>query len=237
MLVNEFFEVITTITNGFDIALENVGLSITVPESLRNKGIIVFSILNYGSMTANGLLKCNTCCLISVFISSTLSKGRQRLLSQIQMDLGDVQMQSNSSVSYYIHSLVEGNIELIQKIWYQTENIQGPIAPNESNPSSIENSPIFSSSNVANTIVKKGQQRQTHNIHIEYITDGVKKTKEDIVIIPCIDEFKLSGKFYTLSKQALTKAFRNEDFLFRMDIEVKAPCDIDILDMFLISVS
>lgn len=175
--------------------------------------------------------------MISVFISSDLSKGRQRLSSQIQMDVGDVQMQSNSSVSYYITSLVEGNIELVQKIWYQTENIQGPNALPESNPSSIENSPVFSGSSSATNVVKKGQQRQTHNIHIEYNVDGVRKTKEDIIIIPCIEEFKLSGKFYTLSKQALTKAFRNEDFLFRMDIEVKAPCDIDILDMFLISVS
>lgn len=38
MLVNEYFQVVTTINNSFDIALQNVGLSITVPESLRNKG-------------------------------------------------------------------------------------------------------------------------------------------------------------------------------------------------------
>lgn len=46
MLVNEYFQVITTITNGFDIALQNVGLSITVPENLRNKGIAVILELN-----------------------------------------------------------------------------------------------------------------------------------------------------------------------------------------------
>lgn len=155
--------------------------------------------------------------------------------SQIQMDVGEIQMQSNSSISYYITSLVEGNIELVQKIWYQTENSQGPIvSPTESNSSSIENSPVHALSTVA---AKKNQQRQTHNIQIEYNNDGVRKTKEDVTIIPCVAEFKFTGKFYTLSKQALTKAYKNEDFLFRFDAEIKSPCDIDILDMFLVCVS
>lgn len=170
-----------------------------------------------------------------VFISSDLTKGRQRLSSQIQMDIGDVQMQSNTSISYYITSLVEGNIELIQKSWYQTENIQGPVKPGESNPSSIENSPVYTTA--VSLPAKKNQQRQNHNIQIEYINGGLKKMREDTVIIPCIEEFRLSGKFYTLSKEALTRAFRNEDFLLRIDLELKAPCDIDILDMFLICVS
>lgn len=153
------------------------------------------------------------------------------------MDVGDVQMQSNSSISYYIISLVEGNIELIQKIWYQSENIQGPkISPSDS---INDNSPVFSTNsadNIADIQNRKSQLNQTHNIDIEYINDGVRKTKKEIVIVPCIEEFKLSGKFYALNKQALTKAYKNEDFLFRVDIEIKSPFSIDILDMYLICV-
>lgn len=38
MLVNEYFQVVTSISNSFDVALQNVGLSITVAENFRNKG-------------------------------------------------------------------------------------------------------------------------------------------------------------------------------------------------------
>lgn len=229
MLVNEYFHVVTNISNSFDVSVQNVGLSVTVAENFRNKGIFSHSQNSQRTTLIKILLHS------SVFISSDLTKGRQRMSSQIQMDVGDIQMQSNSSISYYITSLAEGNIELIQKIWYQTENIQGPIiSPTESNSSSIESSPIHS---LASATVKKNQQRQTHNIEIEYNNDGVRKTKEDVIIIPCVVEFKFTGKFYTLSKQPLTKAYKNEDFLLRFDAEIKSPCDIDILDMFLICVS
>lgn len=229
MLVNEYFQVVTSISNSFDVALQNVGLSITVAENFRNKGRATFTSFT-GSFASMPLLD------FSVFISSDLTKSRQRLSSQIQMDVGEIQMQSSSTISYYITSLAEGNIELVQKIWYQTENNQGPIAsPSESNASSIDSSPVHTASSVA--AVKKIQQRQTHNIQIEYNSDGVRKTREDVVIVPCVAEFKFTGKFYTLSKQALTRAYKNEDFLFRFDAEIKAPCDIDILDMFLICVS
>lgn len=42
MLVNEYFHVVTSISNSFDVALQNVGLSITVAENFRNKGIQSF---------------------------------------------------------------------------------------------------------------------------------------------------------------------------------------------------
>lgn len=38
MLVNEYFKSTAVITNSFDLALQNVGVSITVPPNLRNKG-------------------------------------------------------------------------------------------------------------------------------------------------------------------------------------------------------
>lgn len=41
MLVNEYFKVSTNIMNAFDACLENVGISIAVPNNLRNKGNIL----------------------------------------------------------------------------------------------------------------------------------------------------------------------------------------------------
>lgn len=41
MLVNECFQVVTAIQNAFDVYLENVGLSITVPDHLINKGKVI----------------------------------------------------------------------------------------------------------------------------------------------------------------------------------------------------
>ena len=153
------------------------------------------------------------------------------------MDIGDVQMQSSTPITFYITSLVEGNIELIQKIWYQTDAIQTPSQTTIS-PSN-ESSPIHYGANrpAPNKSAEKMNQRHTPNINIEYVDTAVKKSKEDTVIIPCVEEFKFTGKFYTLNKQALTKAFKNEEFLFRVDLEIRATCDIDILDMFLICVS
>lgn len=69
------------------------------------------------------------------------------------------------------------------------------------------------------------------------MNESVKKLKEDIIIIPCIEELNLIGKFYTLNHKPLTRAFRNEDFLLRIDIEIKSNSDIEILDMYLMCVS
>lgn len=45
MLINEFFKVITNINNLFDVDLENVGISISIPQNLRNKGKIIENYL------------------------------------------------------------------------------------------------------------------------------------------------------------------------------------------------
>lgn len=39
MLVNEYYKMTTNINNSFDVCLKNVGISITIPPNLRNKGI------------------------------------------------------------------------------------------------------------------------------------------------------------------------------------------------------
>lgn len=80
------------------------------------------------------------------------------------------------------------------------------------------------------------QRKQQHNISIEHVNDVLVKSKKDTISIPCTAEFLFTGKFYSLNKEPLTRAFIGEDFLFRIDLEVKS-VPIDILDMFLISVS
>jgi len=38
MLVNEYYKVVTNISNSFNVSLQNVGITITIPNALRNKG-------------------------------------------------------------------------------------------------------------------------------------------------------------------------------------------------------
>lgn len=152
------------------------------------------------------------------------------------MDLGDLQAQSGTNIVYYVCSLTEGNIDLAQKIWYQMNNSQIISAAKNS---FIERKLIVESPshNVPSVPVDRTSQIKNHNMNIEYSSTAVKKLKDDVVIIPCVEEFSFQGRFYALNRQALTKAYRNEDFLFRANVNVKAECNIDILDMFMICVS
>lgn len=59
-----------------------------------------------------------------MFITVDLSKTRQKLHSHIQIDVGDLQMHSSIPIQYYVVSLIGGNIELNQKLWYQIDNMQ-----------------------------------------------------------------------------------------------------------------
>lgn len=140
-------------------------------------------------------------------------------------------MHSSVPIQYYVISLIGGNIELQQKVWYQIDNIQTVNASTNLKSDVIVESPVHKEAS------KPNPNNKTHNMNIEYINDGVRKVRDDTIIIPCVEEFALQGRFYTLNKQAMTRGFRNEDFLFRVDLEVKSWCDIDILDMFLICVS
>lgn len=174
-----------------------------------------------------------------MFITTDLTKTSQRLQSNIQIDIGDLQHHDSTVVQYYVISLVEGNIELTQKIWYQIENVRTDSVVS----SIIVESPVHRpsppppiSSNDKSTTANRNKNH--NNMNIEYLPNeaGVRKYREDIVIIPCVEEFNVRGRFYTLNKQALSQAFRHEDFLLRVDVELKSNCDVDILDMFLISV-
>lgn len=209
MLVNEYFQLHVNVINNFDMCLQSVGISITVPAPLRNR----------------------------VFLTSELDSGSmQKFSSHIQINIGDLPMQSNTSITYYLISLTEGSIELKQKLWYQVEN-----STQNEQKTTINTLESPTSGNELKTlkdVTGKNPLVNNHEIKIEYLESGtIKKIKEDTIVVACVDEFNLNGRFYTLSRQALMRAYRNEDFIFRVNLDVKAPVEIEILELFFISVS
>lgn len=165
----------------------------------------------------------------AVFIAADLTKTRQKLLTHFQIDIGTVSPQASKTITFNVISLIEGTVELTQKLWYQMDpNVaasSGQLATSKSEMEAPKpNAPI------------QQQRKQQHNICIEHVNDVLVKSKKDTISIACTAEFLFSGTFYSLNKEPLTRAFIGEDFLFRIDLEVKS-VPIDILDMFLISVS
>lgn len=148
-----------------------------------------------------------------VFIAADMTKSRQKLMSVFQVDIGDVAPQSEKSIAFYAISLIEGSHELLQNVWYEMESSEHQ---------------MIQKSTAAETT-------KNHNISIERINDVVVKSKKETIIVPCTAEFLFTGKFFTLNREPLVQAFRHEDFLFRVDLEVKS-IEIDILDMFMICV-
>lgn len=146
-------------------------------------------------------------------------------------------MQGSTHATYYVFSLIETTIELQQKVWYVTDAIcpKVPAAISESNTgNSNDNSPM----NPRCTASDMTPSNVSSTIHIDFIEDSrIRKIRDDIFTISCIQEFKFCGRFYTLSRQALTKVYRGENFLFRANLEVQSTSDLDIFDTFFICVS
>ncbi|EAT46554.1 AAEL002260-PA, partial [Aedes aegypti] len=212
MLTNEFYRITTKIMNNSDLCLQNVGVSINVPQNLRN----------------------------NVFLTTDLGSPLQKISSQVQIDIGELQMQSTSSVSYYVTSLVEGNIELRQRLYYQTENLhQTKPSPVLTSVTDSPSTPNSEKEDLAKLLAsdRTGQKyTNSHNVKIENLNEEqVRKIKEDTIVVPCVEEIKLSGRFYTLSRQSLTRAYKSEDFLLRVNMEVKAPDGVDVLETQFIS--
>lgn len=212
MLTNEFYQITTKIMNNSDLCLQNVGVSISVPQNLRS----------------------------NVFLTTDLTNPLQKINSQVQIDIGELQMQSSSSVSYFATSLIEGNIELHQRLYYQTENLhQTKMLPAVHSVTDSPSTPNSEKEDLAKLLAsdRTGQKyTSSHNVKIEYLNeDQVRKIKEDTVVVPCVEEIKLSGRFYTLSRQPLLRAYKNEDFILRLNMEVKAPDGLDVLETQFIS--
>lgn len=173
-----------------------------------------------------------------MFIASDLTQLRQKLSSELQADVGELPAQGNKTIPFFVISLIEGNIELIQKVWYQTNKLTTHNNPKEEYSVSTNRSDSSDKVVMPELTAKAVQQQrpQSHNINIENLNDVLIKSKTETISIVCTPEFLFTGKFFSLNKQPLTKAFKNEDFLLRINLEVKS-VDIDVLDMFLICVS
>ncbi|XP_050073443.1 trafficking protein particle complex subunit 11 [Anopheles maculipalpis] len=222
MLTNEFHQVTTKIFNQSDLCLQNVGVSISVPQLLRN----------------------------NVFLTTDLNHPLQKIHSHVQIDIGELQMQSSTTVSYYLASLVAGNIELKQRMYYQMENLHqskvvdalgGTTLSGNNGAADSPSTPNSEKEDLAKLLANEKSLQQyvnNHNVKIEFVHDDgqmVRKIKEDTVVVPCVEEIKLTGRFYTLSREALVRAYRNEDFLLRVNMEIKSPDPIDILETQFIS--
>lgn len=119
-------------------------------------------------------------------------------------------------------SLIDGTLELEQLVRYQITS-----GRDKSITESAENE-----ANLKLAVVPKA----SHNVTLEFIDDAIVKSKKDTIVIPCAPEFTFTGKFFALNKEPLQKAIKYEDFLFQVELEIKTT-DIEILDIFLISVS
>lgn len=228
MLVNEHFKIVVTLRNNFPIKLSNIGLRIHVGNALQRH---------------------------KVFLATKLGHPVQKYSSFIQLSVSDLDPNTTGHAVYYVMSLVEGNIELAQKVWYETElgstgmmttadgsavkELHSPILSMVSDVSPVH---MGSNTNKLPTVLpseRLKKQISNHNIKIDFLDEisALKKTKTDTVILPCVNEFKFTARLYTLSRQALMRAYKSEDFLMRVNIEVIAPFEIEILDRFFVSVS
>lgn len=159
---------------------------------------------------------------IVVFIASDLSKSRQKLVSNFEMIVGNLAPKSIKTIRLNVLSLIDGTIELEQTVGYQIANDHDRFKAAESVKHELN--PKLSS-----------QQKESHNVTLQYVDDAVIKSKKDIIIVQCATEFICTGRFLTLNKNALTQAIKYEDFFLQIELEIKST-DIEILDIFLISV-
>lgn len=221
MLTNEYFRTEQVLSNTFDGALQQVALSVSVPPALRS----------------------------TVFLCTELGKQTQRLQSALQFDIGDVAALASTTVAYYVISLAEGNIDLRQRLWYQVPERDAQQQPPIETAALVVESPVHKASTAAAAVPGSATTPATaagalrsqtqHNMSIERLADGagVRKCRDEVIIVPCVEEVSLRARFFTLNKQPLRRAYCDEDVLLRVDVEVRAPGELDVLEMFFISVS
>lgn len=166
----------------------------------------------------------------AVFIVADLAKSKQKILSQYNIDIGNLPPKDGKKITFNVLSLMEGTIELSKSVRYQITNTTNVTAAERCEPLPTNDGSTITAQPVSQP------SRKSHSINIEYVDGMVVKSKKETIVIPCTAEFLFTGKLYTLSKEPLQKAYKNEDFLYRVELEIKS-VDIEILDMFLISVS
>ena len=147
-------------------------------------------------------------------------------------------MHSTTTLSYYLISMKEGNIELKQNLWYQTVDMSNSVVAGEANNLLTNKQNLLDSpSTPPDEIIKDAEvYENNHNITVEYLANNlVQKMREEIVIVPCVKEMKLTSKLYTLNRQPLLNCYQNEDFLMHVSFEIQSPFNLDIIDAYFIS--
>ncbi|KAH8301204.1 hypothetical protein KR018_007509 [Drosophila ironensis] len=213
MLVNEYYPVVTTVSNPYNVYLQNVGVHISVPVGLRNM----------------------------VFLTTDISPGRQKLHAQIQIDVGELSAHGSNTATFYIFSLAETEIKLQQRLSYTLDVDNG--GPNaggggslsgnriSTSPSSSESTPDHEVKSVPQSLAAISP------VQIEYLDETrLRKSREDTLTLRCHGDFKFSARFYTLNRKSLAQVYRGENFLLRANTEVLAVDDVEILDSFFICV-
>ncbi|KAH8240215.1 hypothetical protein KR032_012184 [Drosophila birchii] len=207
MLVNEYYPVVITISNPYNVYLQNVGVHISVPGALRN----------------------------SVFLTTDISPGRQKLHAQIQIDVGELSAHGSNTATFYIFSLAEAEIKLQQRLSYTLDVDRGPGGTNAARVSTAPNSSAESTPDHEVKGVPTNSLAAISPVQIEYLDETrLRKSREDVLTVRCYGDFKFAARFYTLDRKPLGQLYRGENFLLRANTEVVAVDDVEILDSFFI---
>ncbi|XP_068150036.1 LOW QUALITY PROTEIN: trafficking protein particle complex subunit 11 [Drosophila tropicalis] len=215
MLVNEYYPVVTTISNPHNVYLQNVGVHLSVPVALRK----------------------------SVFLTTDVSAGRQKLHSQIQIDVGELSGQSSQTATYYIFSLTETEIKLQQRLTYTldvdrpngTTNVHATAVQVATAPTSSDSTPEHDNNNSKSMAIAAAAAAVISPVQIEYVDETrLRKSRDDTLSVRCYLDFKFSARYYTLNRHPLPEVYKGENFLLRANTEVMALEDIEILDSFFI---
>lgn len=177
----------------------------------------------------------------TVFLTTDISSGRQKLHAQVQIDVGELSAQSSNTATFYIFSFAETEIKLQQRLSYTLDVDRsavtgGGITANAATtPNSSETTPehvkLMSNSSLAAAAA-------ISPVQIEYLDETrLRKSREDTLVVRCANEFKFSARFYTMNRRPLSQVYRGENFLLRANTEVVAPDELEILDSFFICVS
>lgn len=202
MLINEYYEITTNLTNSQDSTIDNVSIIISLPTNLLNK----------------------------VFLLADPPSASSKLSSRIKIDVGTMSGHANSNISYFISSMVEGNIELKQSLCYETEDRS---QVDESSKFTRQISSPGEAKNVEKCFADKDDQLE---IVVETLENGVvRKKRDDIVIVPCVEEFHFESKFYTLNRSPALTCFKDEDLIMRCTLKMTSPFSLDIVDSFFIA--
>lgn len=182
---------------------------------------------------------------IAVFLTTDISPNKQKLHSSIQIDIGELSMQSSNTASFYVFSLIETTITLQQKIWYTTDVLKPKVTTaivinDTTTPSSTDESPeaALAAKNLTSNQVILTPLPIITPIHLEFLDENsLRKTQDTVLTVRCNSEFKFKGQFYTLNRMPLMKIYRGENFLFRAGVQVQADVELDILETYFICVS